>query len=278
VQYVFRAGLLTLLLATSPGLAQSANEPSAAGKQPDLGAGQRGPGDKSKGEDEGPDTEDMFGFTVGTDVIEPGRLEVSGEAVSRLGKRLGRYQADAFRSTVTFAPIEGLSIEPGVIGHHFSIRNVSGLDNRSFTGFGGVSAEIKWRILKRGDPSPFGLTLLAQPRMGLLDESSGERGRSQGLETRLLLDTALIPNTVYASLNVIYEMDKFRPRGVNLFSSKGEELARIPRMRPLTRAQTRFGPIGPRRSWHQRAGIAFSWDYQGPAALNGPGQATCTTT
>jgi len=166
----------------------------------------------------------MFGFTVGTDVIEPGRLEVSGEAVSRLGKRLGRYQADAFRSTVTFAPIEGLSIEPGVIGHHFSIRNVSGLDNRSFTGFGGVSAEIKWRILKRGDPSPFGLTLLAQPRMGLLDESSGERGRSQGLETRLLLDTALIPNTVYAGLNVIYEMDKFRPRGVNLFSSKGEEL------------------------------------------------------
>jgi len=60
--------------------------------------------------------------------------------------------------------------------------------------------------------------------MGLFDETSGGRGRSQGLETRLLLDTALIPNTVYAGLNVIYEVDKFRPRGVKLFSSEGEEL------------------------------------------------------
>jgi hypothetical protein len=185
--------------------------------------GGEGKGDEGKGEKESPDTEDMFGFTVGTDVIEKGHIEVSGEVVSSLGKRFGHYQADAFRSTFTFSPIEGVSIEPGVIGHHFSIRNVSGLQNRSFTGFEGLSAEIKLRVLKR-DPSPFGLTLLAQPRMGFLEEDTGVRGRGQGLETRLLLDTALIPNTVYAGLNGIYEMDKFRPRGITLFGSDGTEL------------------------------------------------------
>ena len=60
--------------------------------------------------------------------------------------------------------------------------------------------------------------------MGFLEEDAGVRGRSQGLETRLLLDTALIPNTLYAGFNAIYEMDKFRPRGVRLFGSEGEEL------------------------------------------------------
>ena len=178
--------------------------------------------DKEKGEQD-PDTEDMFGFTVGTDVLEKGRSEVSGEVVSSLGKRLGHYQADAFKSTFTFSPIEGLSIEPGLIGNHFAIRNVPDLDNRSFTGLGGLSADLKWQVLKR-DPSPFGLTLLAQPQMGFLEEDTGVRGRGQGLETRLLLDTALIPNTFYAGFNAIYEMDRFRPRGVRLFSREGEEL------------------------------------------------------
>src|SRR4051794_27036030 len=60
--------------------------------------------------------------------------------------------------------------------------------------------------------------------MGFLEEDAGVRGRSQGLETRLLLDTALIPNQLYAGFNAIYEMDKFRPRGVRLFGSEGEEL------------------------------------------------------
>ena len=98
-----------------------------------------------------------------------------------------------------------------------------GFENRRTSGLGELSAEFRWQLLKRG-PSPFGLTLLAEPRLGFLDETSGERGRGQGLETRLLLDTALIPNTLYAGLNGIYEMDKFRPRGITLFSSEGEPL------------------------------------------------------
>jgi hypothetical protein len=100
---------------------------------------------------------------------------------------------------------------------------VPDLDDRSFTGFGGSSAQIKWQVLKR-DPSPFGVALMAEPFFGFLDASTGERGRVQDLATRLLVDTALIPNTLYAAFNTIYELNKFRPRGVRLFSSEGEEL------------------------------------------------------
>ena len=185
--------------------------------------GDKGKGEKGDGEEASPDTEDMFGFTLGTDTLEKERFEVSTDAVSSLGKRFGRYQADSVKSTFTFAPVDGLSIEPGLVGNRFSIRNVPDLDNRSFTGFGGSSVQIKWQALKRG-PSPFGLTLMAEPSIGFLDANTGERGRVQDLEARLLLDTALIPNTLYAAFNTIYELNKFRPRGVRLFSSEGEEL------------------------------------------------------
>ena len=136
--------------------------------------------DEADGQKEGPETEHLFGFTTGTDVVEPGHVEVEGEVEGGFGKRFGRYHVDGFRGAFKFAPWEGFNIEPSVTASRFSIRNVPGLDNRSFTSFGGGGVEFRWQLLKRG-PSPFGLTLLAAPHMGLLEEDTGVRGRSQGL-------------------------------------------------------------------------------------------------
>jgi hypothetical protein len=174
-------------------------------------------------EDERPETTDVFGFTTGTDVIEPGKVELSQEFVGAFGRRFGRYRAGTFRSSVEFAPVNGFSIEVGAHGNTYSIRDVPGLDNRSFTSFGGLSAELKWQIVKRG-PTPFGLTLIAEPSFGLIEAESGARGRFYGLETRLALDTALIPNTLFAGLNLIYEAEKGRERGFLVFNSEGEQL------------------------------------------------------
>jgi hypothetical protein len=206
-----------------PVLAHDAPRPGVQAASSETNKGQPASHDEAHGQEEGPDTEDMFGFTTGTDVLERGHYEASTEAVSSFGKRIGHYHVDALKSTFTFAPIDGFSIELGARGSRFSVRNVLDLDNRRTTGFEGLSAEFKWQLIKR-DPSPFGLTLLAEPHIGFLEEDTGVRGRSQGLETRLLLDTALIPNTLFAGFNAIYEMDKFRPRGMRLFSRKGEEL------------------------------------------------------
>src|SRR4051794_33756945 len=145
MQHLFQTSLATIALAIFIGPALAHDAPRS-GAQPSAASTNGKPtaqGDEAKGNEEGPDTEDMFGFTVGTDVLEPGHYEVSSELESSLGKRFGRYRAHAWKNTFTVAPFEGFSIELGATANRFSIRNVPGLDNRSFTGFGGLSAEFK---------------------------------------------------------------------------------------------------------------------------------------
>src|SRR3954468_1199738 len=222
---LLRASVMALAFGVAAPLPVLAHDPPRSGAQASSEAheGQPASHDEAHGQEEGPDTEHLFGFTTGTDVLEEGHFEAESEAARGFGQRFGRYHVYGLRNAFKFAPLEGVSVELGASANRFSIHNVPGFDNRSFTGFGGLDAEIRWQLLKR-DPSPFGLTLLAEPHMGFLEEDAGVRGRSQGLETRLLLDTALIPNMLYAGFNAIYEMDKFRPRGVRLFGSEGEEL------------------------------------------------------
>src|SRR3954447_8020285 len=222
---LLRASVMALAFGVAAPLPVLAHDPPRSGAQASSEAheGQPASRDEAHGQEEGPDTEHLFGFTTGTDVLEKGHFEAESEVEGGFGKRFGRYHVYGLRNAFKVAPLEGVSVELGATANRFSIHNVPGFDNRSFTGFGGLSAEIRWQLLKR-DPSPFGLTLLAEPHMGFLEEDAGVRGRSQGLETRLLLDTALIPNTLYAGFNAIYEMDKFRSRGVRLFSNEGEEL------------------------------------------------------
>jgi hypothetical protein len=187
------------------------------------GGAERDDDDDDDDEEEGPETEDMFGFTQGTDVLEKGRFELSTEAEGAFGKRSGRYRFGAVSTTFGFAPVDRLSVELGAAANLFSIRNVPDLDDRSGGGFGGLSAELKYQIVKRGPASPFGLTLIAEPELGFRDEEGG-RIRGAGVETRLALDTALVPNTLFAAVNLIYEAERARPRGVLLLNREGEEV------------------------------------------------------
>jgi len=91
------------------------------------------------GDDDGPDTDHMFGFTQGSDIIEKGKVEISGEAVGAFSKRVGRYRAGRLIGSFDFAPADRLSIEFGARGNAFSIRNVPNLDNRHSGGFSGFS-------------------------------------------------------------------------------------------------------------------------------------------
>jgi len=54
---------------------------------------------------DGPETEDMFGFTIGTDILEKGHVELSTEAVGSFGKRGGRYRVGSFKNAFAFAPV-----------------------------------------------------------------------------------------------------------------------------------------------------------------------------
>ncbi|TCR61213.1 hypothetical protein [Bosea sp. BK604] len=194
-----------------------------------VGAGEAEEGRRDEGDvDEGPETEDMFGFTQGTSILDKGKFEISGGAEAAFGRRFGRYRAGALGSTFAFAPVDGLSIEFGAIGTGFSIRDVPGLDNRRGSGFGGFSTELKWRAVKRGAGSPVGLTFIVEPELSFLDADSGERGRGMGLGARIALDAELVPGTLFGGLNLIYELEKFRPRGHALFNGEAEPLEGVP--------------------------------------------------
>jgi len=189
-----------------------------------AGAGEPGEGRRDADDvEEGPETEDMFGFTQGTSILDKGKFEISGGAEAAFGRRFGRYRSGILGSTFAFAPVDGLSIEFGVAGNSVSIRDVPGLDNRR-GGFGGFSTELKWQAIKRGAGSPVGLTFIVEPEMNFLDADSGERGRGMGLGARIALDAELVPGTLFGGLNLIYELEKFRPRGLALFNGEAEPL------------------------------------------------------
>ncbi|WP_046868664.1 hypothetical protein [Microvirga massiliensis] len=191
----------------------------------------------NRDDDKGPETDDMFGFTQGTDVPDPGEFEISGEADGAFGKRFGRYRAGTFTSAFEFAPMKGLSAEFGVTASGVSTRNVLDLENERSGGWGSLSAELKWQALERGPSSPVGLTFIIEPEVAFRDEDEGERGSGMGLEARLALDTALVPDRVFAAVNLSYEIEKFRPRGLVLFNGEGEELEGLPAGPCLTNAE-----------------------------------------
>lgn len=187
-----------------------------------------GEGAKNGGDDDDPDegaeTEDMFGFTQGTSLLEKGKFEISGVGEGAFGKRLGRYRTGGLGGSFASAPVDGLSIEIGAAGNSFSIRDVPGLDNRNGGDFGGFSTELKWQAIKRGAGSPVGLTFIVEPGVSFRDADAGGRGRGVGLEGRIALDAELIPKRLFGGLNLIYELEKFRPRGRNLFNGEAEPL------------------------------------------------------
>jgi hypothetical protein len=174
-------------------------------------------------DDDGPETEDMFGFTNGTDILEKGKFELATEIGGSFGKRGGRYRVGSIFNSFTFAPLDRLMVEIGATYNQFSIRGIPGLEDRNSSGLGALSGEITYQVVKRGEDAPVGVALIVEPGIGFLDDA-GERGRGVGVETRLAFDTAVVPRTVFAGLNLIYEAEQFRPRGRVFFNDEGEEI------------------------------------------------------
>jgi hypothetical protein len=164
-----------------------------------------------KDEEEEVGTGDLFGFTEDTDVTEKGKFKLTSEMNGSFDRREGRYRVGTFQKTVTFAPVEGLNVEVGAFSNSFLIRDVPDVDDRRAFAFGGLLAELTWQLVKRGPSTPFGLALVSEPSFLFRDQSSGERGHGFAVETRLAVDTALVPDKLFAAMNLIYEVERFDP-------------------------------------------------------------------
>jgi hypothetical protein len=161
---------------------------------------------------EGVETENLFGFTNGSDTGEAGSKEFSPEAAMALGKRGGSYRAFGTKLELGFGVTDDFSFSMSALGDCHRIRNVMDFDDvRGRCGLNGVGAEVRWRLLNR-KTAPFGLTLHAEPSFARFDESSGQVGRKIGSENKIILDKELIPDTLFGTVNLLYEPERFRER------------------------------------------------------------------
>jgi hypothetical protein len=175
-------------------------------------------------------TDDLYGFTSGSDIGDARARAVGIGSTWALGKSAGRYRAGATNFDFRYNISDDLQIGLAAQVDSYSIHNVPDLANQNFSSFGGVTPSLRYRIIERsfspGHPtkegSPFGLTLSLEPTIGLFDTSTGEHARRTGIEARLALDGALVPSHLFGAVNLSYEASRVRPLGFVAINAAGK--------------------------------------------------------
>lgn len=192
------------------------HEWSAASRNPKAARPDRNGGDDDKKDDdkkdEGPDTENIFGFTTGTDVGDVGEKEAELESTLGLGKRGGSYTALSQKAEFGYTPFRNLHLAAGLLFGYHRIHNVPGLDDRNTFTFEGLSFEARFRLMER-DLAPFGLALIIEPKLARIDDTSGRPADEQSIEVKLAADAELAKERLYAAFNVFYEPERTHERG-----------------------------------------------------------------
>jgi hypothetical protein len=155
------------------------------------------------------ETKYIFGFTIGSSIGIEGEKAFEPDTVANFGKRDGTYTVTETELEFEFTPNQFMQIELGPTVSYYNIHNVTDIDNRSMGSVNGFEADFRYLILDRG-PSPFAVTLSAEPEFHSLDETTGEKVVNYGLETRIEADAELIKNRLWLGLNLLYEPETTR--------------------------------------------------------------------
>lgn len=157
------------------------------------------------------ETEHLFGFTIGSDVGEVGEREIEGSATGRFSKRTGTYVAGTSTLSAEFVPMPNLRTELTSAVNSYDIAGVSGLLDQRYTAFGGLSADIRYRLLNRAT-APFGFAIGAEPRWSRSDDVTGEPARQYGVDFVAAADWEVVPNRVVAAFNLLYQPETTRSK------------------------------------------------------------------
>jgi hypothetical protein len=174
----------------------------------------RHPEDPHFGHAHGIETEHLFGFVSGGDVHHRGAWIGMVEIVGRFGKRDGKYEAFGKKFELAYGVTDSFNAALSLSAARHQIAGVTGFNNVSndlvFNGFGG---EVRWNLVKRASPGTVGVTLHLEPVVQRYDELSGLRGRKYGSENKLIFDTELLQDRLFAGFNVQYEVERVLEQG-----------------------------------------------------------------
>jgi hypothetical protein len=150
------------------------------------------------------DSEHLFGFTEGADIGKAGDREAETETIGRFGKSGGSYAALTQNDQVKVLPSDRFRVGAGVALAWFGISGVPELDDRQFASLQGLTFEARYMLMDRRQ-TPFGLTLIVEPRWGRFDATSGERAANYGGTFTVVADKELIDGRLFGTINVLYD-------------------------------------------------------------------------
>ena len=153
----------------------------------------------------------MFGFIDGSDIGNEGEKAFEYEATGSFQKRGGHYTAIEHEFAFEHVPTQNFAYELSAHAVTHSIGNVEDLDDRNSTQFSGASAKLRYLILGRGPGSPIGLTVSAEPEWSRVDGTDGTAVQAYASAFKIVADTELITNRLYAAINLIYEPEVAKP-------------------------------------------------------------------
>ena len=150
------------------------------------------------------ETKYIFGFTSGSDIGAEGEKSVEFETTAAFQKRHGQYSRIEQEIEFEGVPTQNFAYELSAHGTYHGIHGVDGLANNNVSQFSGLSADLRYLLIGRGPGSPFGLTLAMSPEWSRVDGTAGTQTRDFSNTFKILADTELIANRLYAAANVSY--------------------------------------------------------------------------
>jgi hypothetical protein len=159
----------------------------------------------------------MFGFIDGADIGNEGEKAIEYEATGSFQKRGGMYSAIEHELEFEHVVTQNFAYELSAHGIQHSISGVEGLDDRNSSQFSGASAKLRYLIIGRGPGSPIGLTISAEPEWSRIDGTDGTQVQAYASEFRIVADTELITNRLFAALNLIYAPEVAKPADTGMW-------------------------------------------------------------
>src|SRR5471030_169272 len=147
----------------------------------------------------------LFDFVDGADIGNEGEKAIEFETTAEFKRRGGPYSAIEHEIEFEHVVTQNFAYELSAHFTNHQISGVEGLDDINQTAFSGGSAKLRYLILGRGPGSPIGLTISAEPEWSRIDGTDGTRTQSYSTEFKLVADTELIANRLFAAINLSYE-------------------------------------------------------------------------
>lgn len=145
---------------------------------------------------------DAFGFTTGSDVADTGSFGPSFTYGGAYGTRTGRLNSHSGQLQGSYGLFPCFEIGPYLLGN-FTNASLGGIgaDQHSF----GAGVEMKYKLLSR-DLHGIGLTAVVDPSFNRIDPEGAGRFTVYNTGLRLFADTTLVPDKLYAALNLSQDL------------------------------------------------------------------------